>query len=107
MLHFEVFYILSSIFDVQSYSLGLGTSVSIVLHYYHIMLYFCLMNNILGGYFFRVLLFGKYFLGFLLAKSIFWVIQNYPTPLIPVCRFAKFSPWAHSMLCGVRFFNFQ
>ena len=39
---------------------------------------------------FRVLLFGKYFLG---LQSIFWVVQKYPTPLIPVCKYAKSIPW--------------
>ena len=44
--------------------------------------------------FFRVLLFGKYFFGFSVGgKVFFWVIQKYQTPLIPVCRFVKSTPW--------------
>ena len=41
---------------------------------------------------FRVSLFGKYCLGFSFsAKVFFGVAQKYPTPLIPVCRNAKFT----------------
>ena len=47
----------------------------------------------------KVLLFGKYFLGFLLvAKYLFWVVQEYPTPVIPVCRFVKSTPWDITLL---------
>ena len=39
--------------------------------------------------FFRIFVFGK-FLGFYVSgKVFFWVVQKYPTPLIPVSRFAK------------------
>ena len=59
------------------------------LHYCHIMLDFCEMNSVFEGIF-RVLLFGKFFLGFLsVAKYQFGVIQKYPSPLIPVCRSVK------------------
>ena len=38
-----------------------------------------------------VLLFGTYFFGFSVSGKVsFWVVQKYPTPLIPVCRFVKF-----------------
>ena len=26
-------------------------------------------------------------------QSIFWVVWKYPTPLIPVCMFIKYTPW--------------
>ena len=62
------------------------------LHYCHIMLDFCEMNSVLRV-FFRVLLFGKYFFGFSVSGKIFFgVVQKYPTPLIPVCRFVKSTP---------------
>ena len=52
------------------------------------------MNCDLGGYFFRVLRFGKYFLfGFLSVANDFLVIQKYPVPLISVCRYSKSTPW--------------
>ena len=64
------------------------------LDYYHILLDFCEMNSVFEGIF-RVLLFGKYFFGFSVrGKVFFWIIQKYPTPLIPVCRFVKSTPWA-------------
>ena len=44
--------------------------------------------------FLRVLLFGKYFFVFSVnGKVLFWVVQKYPTLLIPVCRFFKSTPW--------------
>ena len=68
------------------------------LHYYLIMLDFCEMNSVFEGIF-RVLLFGKYFLGFLsVAKYLFWVVQKYPTPLIPVSRIFKSTPWTNKLL---------
>ena len=63
------------------------------LYYCHIMLDFCEMNSVFEGIF-RGLLFGKHYFGFSASgKVIFWVVQKYPTPLIPVCRFVKFTPW--------------
>ena len=61
-------------------------------HSYHITLDFCEMNSVFVGIF-RVLFFGKYFLGFSLRGKVFFgVVQKYPTPLIPVCRFVKSTP---------------
>ena len=69
------------------------TSVITVIHYYHIVLNFCQMNSVYGGYFFRVLLFGKYFGGcFVSGKVFLGVIQKYPTPLIPVCVLIMSTP---------------
>ena len=46
------------------------------LHYYHVMLEFCEMDNVFEGIF-RVLLYGKYFFGFLLvAKYFFGSFRN-------------------------------
>ena len=86
---FKCFIFLTVFFWVQFYAPG--TSVITVLHYYHhIVLNFYQMNSVFGGYFFRVLLFGKYFFGCSVSgKVFFWVVQKYPTPLIPVCRFIK------------------
>ena len=88
-----MFHIFNSIFLGPVYAPG--TSVITVLHYYHhIVLNFCQMNSVFGGYFFlRVLLFGKYFFGCSVSgKVFFWVVQKYPIPLIPVCRFIKSTP---------------
>ena len=86
-------FIFSTVFFwVQFYSPG--ASVIMGLHYYHIMLDFCEMNSVFEGISFRVLLFGKYCFGFCVSgKAFFWVVQKYPTPLIPVCRFGKSAPW--------------
>ena len=85
-------FIFSTVFLwVQFYSPG--GSIIMGLHYYHIMLDFCKMNSVFKRIF-RVLLFGKYIFGFSVSgKVFFWVVQKYPTPLIPVCRFVKFIPW--------------
>ena len=40
-----------------------------------------------------VSLFGNYFLAFFQLESIFFVFQQYPTPMIPVCWYAKSTPW--------------
>ena len=54
--------------------------------------------------FFRVLLFEKYFFGLSVsAKVIFWVVQKYPAPPIPVCRFVKSIPWVLNMTGHARF----
>ena len=59
-----------------------GASIIMGLHYYHV-LDFCEMNSVFECIF-RVLLFGKYFFGFSVSgKVFFWVVQKYPTPLIP------------------------
>ena len=85
--------IFSTVFsEVQFYSSG--TSVSTVLHYYHMMLHFCQMNHGVGGYFVGFCFSESFsFLVFCQWKVFFWVIQKYPAPLIPVCRFAKSTPW--------------
>ena len=45
------------------------------------------------GGIFRALLFEKYFFGCSISgKVFFWVVQKYPTPLIPLCKFIK-STW--------------
>ena len=56
-------------FCVQFYSPGV--SMIMGLHYYRIMLDFCEMNSVLRV-FFRVLLFGKYFLGFSVSGKVFF-----------------------------------
>ena len=49
--------------------------------------------------FFRV--FGKYFFGFSVSgKVFFWVVQKYPTPLIPACRFVKSTPDINDVWSG-------
>ena len=85
---------------LSSHIYSLGTSVSTVLHYYHLTLNFCQMNQVLGGYFFRVSLFGKYFISFFFSagKYFFGVVQQYPTPLIPVCWYATSTLWVLKFL---------
>ena len=46
---FKCFIFLTVLFLVQFYAPG--TSVITVLHYYHILLNFCQMNSVSGGYF--------------------------------------------------------
>ena len=67
-----MFRIFKSIFWIQFYVPG--TSVITVINYYHIVLSFCQMNSVffLGGYFFRVLLFGKFFLGVVSVAKYFF-----------------------------------
>ena len=76
MLYFKVCHIFYIIFWVQFYAPRI--SVITVIHYYHIVLNFCQMNSAFffgggggGGVFFRVLLFGKYFLGVLSVTKYF------------------------------------
>ena len=64
-----MFHIFNSISWVQFYSPG--ASIIMGLYYYHIMLDFCEMNSVFEGIF-KVLLFGKYFLGFLLVAKYFF-----------------------------------
>ena len=43
-----------------------------------------------------VLILGKYFYGCSVSgKVFFWVVQKYPTPLIPVCMFINSTPWEY------------
>ena len=50
-----------------------GTSVIMVLHYYHIVLNFCQMNSVLEGNFLEVCFSESIFLGVLsVAKYLFW-----------------------------------
>ena len=63
-----MFHILNSIFWLKFYAPG--TLVITALHYYHIVLNFCQLNSVLEG-FFRVLLFGKYFLGVMSVAKYF------------------------------------
>ena len=89
----KCFICLTVFFWLQFYSPG--ASIIMGLHYYHIMLDFCEMNSVFESIFLGFC-FSKsvFFLGFLLvAENIFWVVQKYPTPLIPVCRFVKSTPW--------------
>ena len=48
-----------------------GASITMGLHYYHMMLGFCKMNSVFEGIF-RVLLFGKYFVGFSVSSKVFF-----------------------------------
>ena len=75
------FHSFNSIFWVQFYAPG--TSVITVLHYYHITLNFCQMTSVSGGYFLGFCFSESIFLG-VSGKVFFWVVQKYPTPLIPL-----------------------
>ena len=64
------------------------------------------MNNVFEGIF-RVLLIGKYFGGFSVGGKVFlWVVQKYRTPLIPVCRFVKSTPWDWNLFVVNDLFKF-
>ena len=52
------------------------------LHYYHVMLEFCEMDNVFEGIF-RVFLYGKYFFGFFLWQSIFLGSSEIPNSADP------------------------
>ena len=56
------------------------------------MLNFCQMNSVFGGYFLGFCFSENIFLVFCQWQSIFWVVQKYPAPLIPVCMFIKYTP---------------
>ena len=92
-LYFQVLYVFDGIFQVQFYSPG--TSVSTVLHYYHLTLNFRSMNRVMGGNFsgfhFMESIFGRFSFS---RRVFFGVVQKYPTPLIPVCWYAKSTPLA-------------
>ena len=92
-------FIFSTVFFwVQFYSPG--ASIIMGPYYYRIMHDFCEMNSVFEGIF-RVLLLESIFLGFLLVAKYFWVVQKYPTPPIPVCRFVKSIPWVVNMVTHV------
>ena len=89
-------------FYCQSYSPG--TSANTAFHYYHLVNNFRLMNCVLRGYFLGFHYSESTFPSFLsVAKYFFWVVQKYPTPLIPVCRNAKSTPWVSIKLIRIRF----
>ena len=83
---FKCFIFLTVFCWVQFYAPG--TSVIIVLHYYHIVLNFCQMNSVFffflgGGGIFRVLLFGKYFLVVLSVANYFLGSSEIPNSADP------------------------
>ena len=79
---------------LSSHIYSLGTSVSTVLHYYHLTLNFCQMNQVLGGYFFRVSLFGKYFISFFFFswKVFFWGRSAIPNSTDPCLLVSHVHP---------------
>ena len=86
------FHIFNSILRVQFYAPG--TSVITVVHYYHIVLNFCQMNRVSGGYFSGFCFSESIYFGCSVSGKVFFrVVQKYSTPLIPVCRFIKSTPW--------------
>ena len=72
MLCFKVFYIFNSTFLGPVLFIGYFSKQSSLLSLYHVN--FFSMNHALRGYFFRVLLFEKYFWGFS-GKVFFSVVQ--------------------------------
>ena len=88
-----MFHIFNSTFRVKFSALG--TLITTVLHYYHIVLNFTKLIVISEGIF-RALLLGKYFWGFSVSgKGFFGVGQKYPTLLDPVCKVVRSTPWVY------------
>ena len=68
-----MFHIFSSIFGVQFYAPG--TSVITVLHYYRVVLNFCQMSSVFGGYFLGFCFLKSIFVGVpSVAKYFFWIV---------------------------------
>ena len=73
------------------------------LHYFHIMLDFCEMNSVFEGISFKGFTLRKVFFGFSVGGKVFFgVVEKYATPLIPVCRFVKSTPWNSCFLPKVK-----
>ena len=76
-----MFHIFNSIFGVEFYAPG--TSVITVLHYYHIVLNFCQMNSVLGGYFLEFCFSESNFLGVLSVAKYFLGSSEIPNSADP------------------------
>ena len=72
-----------------------GTSVITVFHYYHIVLNFCQMNKVFGGYFLGFCFWESIFECSVSGKVFFLGSSEIPNSADPACRFIKSTPWAN------------